>query len=201
MGRILIIEDDRAVQKALERLFEAEGYEGMSADCTYSDSIASCYSGQGTVTGAGMQQEAHFINTSTDPSSVIALGTLKKTQQSGCSLASLNGNFALFGEGTFAPEGTPVLANHVGLITFDGNGKFYGKEAVGISSKPTVQTTFTGTYIVNQNCSVTAEIIPDQEGMPPLHEAGVITGTGINQEVHHIVMDWGWSFVDTLKKQ
>ena len=27
LGRILIIEDDRAIQKALKRLFETEGYE------------------------------------------------------------------------------------------------------------------------------------------------------------------------------
>ncbi len=170
------------------------------ADCTYSDSIASGFSGQGTITGAGMQQQLHFIYSSPDaPSVVIASGTIKKTPQGGCSLASLSGNFGLFGEGTFSPEGSPVLANHVGLATFDGAGHFYGKETVSVGLKPTVQTTFTGTYIVNQNCTVTAEI--DPEGMLPLHEAGVITGTGVDQEVHNIVMDSGWSFVETLKKQ
>ena len=28
MERILVVEDDRAVQKALKRLFEAEGFDG-----------------------------------------------------------------------------------------------------------------------------------------------------------------------------
>jgi hypothetical protein len=175
----------------------ATGTYEVQPDCTYSDYLPSSNThSQGIITGDGMQQEIHFVYTDV---SVFASGTLKKTPQGGCSLASVKGRFGLFGEGTFAPAGTPVKANHVGTVTYDGNGHFSGKETVNVIGTPTFQSDFIGTYTVNTDCTVTAELISPMLG--PLHEAGEITGTGINQEIHTIVTDFGWSFADTLKRQ
>jgi hypothetical protein len=52
---------------------------------------------------------------------------------------------------------------------------------------------------VNEDCTVTAEIMSPTAGV--VHEAGVITGTGVNQEIHLIGLDPGWTFAETLKRQ
>jgi hypothetical protein len=130
---------------------------------------------------------------------VVVADTLKKVRQGKCSLHSLTGTYVLFGEGTFAPAGTPLQNNHVGTVTFYGAGHWSGRETVNIIGTPSFQSDITGTYAVNKDCTATAEIISPTIGV--LHEAGVITGTGINQEVHTIVTDFGWSFADTLKRQ
>jgi hypothetical protein len=150
----------------------------------------------GVITGEGMQEEIHFVYTDV---SVFASGMLKKAPQGACSSHSVAGTFALFGEATFSPTGIPLRSNHVGTITFDGAGKFLGHETVNIIGTPTFESDFTGTYTVNNDCTVTAELVSPTVGV--VHEAGVITGTGIKQEVHTIVMESGWSFADTLKRQ
>jgi hypothetical protein len=150
----------------------------------------------GVIIGDGMQQEIHLVYTD---ASVFVADILKKVRQGECSLESVTGAYALFGEGTFTPAGTPVRNNHVGTITFDGAGHWSGRETVNIIGTPSFQSDITGTYTVNKDCTVTAEIISPTIGV--LHEAGVITGTGIKQEIHTIVTDFGWSFADTLKRQ
>ena len=175
----------------------ATGTYLVNPDCTYSDSVPSTDSnGAGIITGEGTEQEVHFVYTG---GSVLAAGTLKKIRPFACSEHSVKGRFGLFGEGTFAPAGTPLLANHVGIVTFDGFGHFYGQETVNVGGAPTTQTNFTGTYTVTSDCTVTAEIVSPV--MPPIHEAGVITGAGMNLEIHNIVMDPGWTFADTLTPQ
>ena len=87
----------------------------------------------------------------------------------------------------------------MGIVTFDGAGQFTGKDTANIIGTPSFDRDFTGTYNVNADCTVTAEIMSPTGGV--VHEAGVITGTGVNQEIHTIVLDPGWTFVDTLKRQ
>jgi hypothetical protein len=149
----------------------------------------------GVISGNGAQQEIHVVYTD---ASVFFSDTLKKIPEGGCSLDSITGNYALFGEGTFTPAGAALRNNHVGTVTFDGAGHWSGRETVNIIGMSSFQSDITGTYAVNKDCTVTAEIM---SSIGPLHEAGVITGTGINQEVHTIVTDSGWSFADTLKRQ
>lgn len=169
----------------------------VEPDCTYSDYLPDANTHtRGVITGDGMQQEIHIVYTDV---SVFVSETLKKAPQGTCSLHSVKGTFALFGEGTFTPAGTPVRNNHVGTITFDGTGNFSGHETVNIIGTPTFESDFIGTYTVNQDCTVTADILSPTIGL--LHEVGVITRTGINQEIHTIVTNFGWSFADTLKRQ
>lgn len=173
------------------------GTYAVEPDCTYSDYLPSSnLHSKGVIIGDGMKQEIHLVYTD---AWVFGSVTLKKTSQGACSLASIAGSFALFGEGTFTPAGTPVRTNHVGTVTFDGAGHFTGKDTANIIGTPSFDRDFTGTYNVNEDCTVTAEIMSPTAGV--VHEAGVITGTGVNQEIHMIVLDPGWTFAETLKRQ
>jgi hypothetical protein len=169
----------------------------VDPDCTYSDYLPSSnIHSRGIISGDGMQQELHFVYNDVW---VFGSATFKKTPQGACSLASVKGSYALFGEGTFTPAGTPLRTNHVGTVTFDGAGHFAGKDTANILGTPSFDRDFNGTYNVNEDCTVTAEIISPTAGL--VHQAGAITGTGINREIHMIVTDLGWSFADTLKRQ
>jgi hypothetical protein len=67
-------------------------------------------------------------------------------------------------------------------------------------------TTFTGTYTVNPDCTVSHTIngtitTPFGPLTTLIHETGTITGLGDSQEVGLIMTDAGYAFVDTAKKQ
>jgi hypothetical protein len=120
-----------------------------------------------------------------------------------CSLATVQGSYALYGQGTitgslpgFPPP--PILTNHSGIVTFDGVGNFSGSEMASLNGL-IGPATFTGTYTVNPNCTVTAELT-NSLGLT-VHEWGTISGSGALQEVHLIVTDAGWVFDETLKKK
>jgi hypothetical protein len=173
----------------------AAGTYAVNPDCTYSDVVpATDAHRQGTITGEGMLQEIHTVFTD---AWVVGSGTRKKTPPGNCSASTLKGTYALFGQGTIAtPATVPVV--HAGIITFDGRGNFSGHDTGNVGGA-TLPDTFTGTYTVSGDCTLSAVIFTTL--FPPLHEAGVITGVGINQEVHNIMTEAGWVFVDTAKQQ
>jgi hypothetical protein len=75
--------------------------------------------------------------------------------QSGCSAATLNGNYAIYQSG-FTPKnlkGNPDPVADVGVVTFDGTGNFslvYSEAFNGVIS---TGLTGAGTYTVNSDCS------------------------------------------------
>ena len=178
----------------------AEGTYQVNPDCTYSAELTTP-SGvthrAGTITGEGMQQEIHIIFT--DPSSV-AFGTLKKTPQGECSLETLKGDYALFGQGAILPPGVPpILRVTAGVLTFDGKGNFFdGKDTANTNGK-SGPGTFYGTYNVTSECEVSAEI-HTATGLT-LHEQGSVTAQGESKAIHDIFTTPGWVSTDTLRKQ
>lgn len=120
-----------------------------------------------------------------------------------CSVASLQGSYALYGQGTITGEipgfpPPPFPTNHVGIANFDGAGNFSGSETASVNGFAG-PATFTGTYNVNPDCTVTATLT-NSLGLTA-NESGVISGNGQFQEIHLIVTNEGWVFDETLKKQ
>lgn len=173
----------------------------VNPDCTYSDVLTvsggPTFHEVGTITGQGIFQELHIIDI--DPWFINVL-TLKKTPSGRCSLATLKGGYALFGQGMVVPgpPTPPFPVAHSGIVGFDGKGSFSGGETSN-SSGVFVPSTFTGTYTVNPDCTVSA-VINFSDGSV-LHEAGTITGVGPFQEVHNIITDAGFVFADAVKRQ
>lgn len=109
----------------------------------------------------------------------------------GCSNATLNGNYGVFEQGTFIgpiPEGLPFPPPPFpyaveGVATFtDGNIAAYGPGNVdGIFA----ETTYTGTYNVSADCTVSGEIKSLATGITFGFE-GTITGSGMQREIHYI---------------
>ncbi|MBZ5682694.1 MAG: hypothetical protein LAO24_21580 [Acidobacteriia bacterium] len=149
----------------------------------------------GTITGSGILQEIHFVVT--DPG-VVAYGTDKRIPPGGCSLASLKGSYALFGQGTVTAYTPPALIAHAGVLSYDGRGKFAGKDTIALNGT-TVPDTFTGTYTVTADCTVSVEIFSTAVGV--VHELGRVTGDGKSREVHLIVTDPGFMVVEATRKQ
>ena len=85
----------------------------------------------------------------------LGIATTAKAQGPQCSNASLQGTYAQKGTGviTAPPDMAGPLAN-VGTLTFDGNGNVTGV-LVNSLNGTTVQTTETGTYKVNSDCTGT----------------------------------------------
>ena len=93
-----------------------------------------------------------------------------------CSLATLRGTYGLYGGGT-AFVGTPQVAQEVdiGIFTADGKGNAAG--SVTFSPNGTIiRTKFTGSYLVNADCTATVTIHDDLG--ETLHEEGVIFDGG-----------------------
>jgi hypothetical protein len=195
----------------------ATGTYTVYPDCTYSDENTPYPSGPvshhwGTITGEELSQQVDYIYT--DPW-LVASGTLRKIVPWGCSSRTLKGTYEIFGHGTDTSTTIPIpgfpsppfpLA-HVGVFTADGAGHFSGHdvEKVDVAATP---TTFTGTYTVDPDCTVSFTFT-DTVPLPPpigpfittIHETGTITGWGDSQEVHVIMTDAGYVFVDTVKRQ
>jgi hypothetical protein len=97
----------------------------------------------------------------------------------GCSVASLIGTFAYTGSGTITspPEIAGPVAE-VGTQTFDGRGATMGTAM--LSSDGNVSPiTFTGTYLVNPDCTGTMTLQVSIPGVPafPLHVYFVLDNT------------------------
>ncbi|MDT8070723.1 MAG: hypothetical protein ROO76_21390 [Terriglobia bacterium] len=146
----------------------------------------------GTIMGEGMTQTIYI--TYTDAARVQS-GVLKRTPVSGCSNRTIKGNYGLFGQGSLGPPVLPsfVPVAHIGKFDADGTGSFFGSETFKLASTAG-NDSFTASYNVNSDCSVSAEITTDTGEV--IHENGVITGEGTFQEIHLIVTNPGWVFPD-----
>ncbi len=177
----------------------ATGTYTVNPDCTYSGELTSpdgtTFHFVGTITGTGRLQETHYLIT--DPG-WVALGTVKRIQPESCSVSTLKGSYSLFGEGTVTAYTPPAPMSHVGIVTYDGAGRFFGSDTIMLNGT-LVPDTFTGTYTVSSDCTVSVEITSTAVGI--VHELGRITGEGKNREVHLIVTDPGFVFLETTKKQ
>lgn len=181
-----------------------KGTYTVSPDCTYSDEFAPgpglLLHTAGTISGRGMFQEIHYIGTDTG---IVMSGTSKKAQVR-CSLETLKGKYALFGQGTVIGQlpnlpAPPFPVSRNGDITFDGAGNFSGELTASVKGVIVPGVTFTGTYTVDSDCTTSA-VITNSLGQVA-HEAGGISGNAEFREVHLIVTDPGWFFSDAAKKQ
>jgi len=173
----------------------ATGTYTVNSDCTYSDEVPSTDSHRvGVISGHGMLQELHVMFTDFW---VVGSGIRKKTPPGRCSSDTLKGAYAIFGQGT-APG--PVPLAHTGLASADGNGNLSGEDTQNIGGTAT-PSTFTGTYSVNADCTVSTTSFDISGNYPPTNEFGVITGDGIDQEVWSIITDPGYIFVDKAKRK
>lgn len=99
----------------------------------------------------------------------------------GCSLASLNGIYAVGRQGTIiASLGSPFPAppfpfGEAGIATFNGAWTFFGKTTVNAGGL-ILTPTFTGTYTVNSDCTGTVTVNSNL-GLT-LHNAIVVTKGG-----------------------
>jgi hypothetical protein len=70
-----------------------------------------------------------------------------------CSNATLHGTYVFSGAGFIGTASIPFAVS--GLEVFNGNGTSSGFATTVIEGQPISRTTFTGTYTVNPNCTVT----------------------------------------------
>jgi hypothetical protein len=174
------------------------GTYNVNPDCTYSGE----HTGDGetlhfvgTITGSGMLQQMRFVVT--DPG-WVALGIDKKIQPAPCSLSTLKGSYALFGQGTITALTPPAPISHVGTVTYDGRVRFFGSDTIMLNGTM-IPDTFTGTYTVTEECMISVDIASTAVGV--VHETGWIVGQGKSTEVHLIVTDPGFLFQEATRKQ
>ncbi len=173
----------------------------VDPECTYTETFVANPPGgaplhvSGVITGHGTFREIHYIYT--DLGRVIS-GVAKKTPPGGCSLTTLQGKYAVFGNGTILiPGQSPLPVNHVGPFSADGRGHISGAEDLSLGGMA-LQDTFTAEATVDPECTVTL-VITDSTGLV-VHEWGTLTGEGRFQEYHAIVTDLGWVFAESFKK-
>ena len=170
------------------------GTYGVNPDCTYWGE----HSGMqftGTIADRGSNQVLHFVVT--NPGFVV-LGEDKPVPAGGCSPATLKGSYALYGEGTIAVGGPPAPMVHVGTANYDGAGNAWGSDTIMFAGGPPVNDTWTATYTVTSDCTVSLEI---SSTVGVVHEVGRIVGEGESREVHLIVTDPGWMVQETTVRQ
>ena len=61
-----------------------------------------------------------------------------------------------------------------------------------------LQNPFTGAFVVNADCTVSAEV---QDAIGTAHLTGVLVGQGANQEVRFLITDPGSVLVGTIKRK
>lgn len=105
-----------------------------------------------------------------------------QNQNGGCSLASLNGAYAVERQGTILAQLLPVLPpppasfGEASIAHFNGAGSFFGSATVNIGGA-VASPAFTGTYTVNSDCTGTVTVSVPSFGLT-LHEAIVVIGGG-----------------------
>jgi len=150
----------------------------VNPDCTVSATITDAFATPGaagltpiqasvTFEGVVVQNfnELNLVQTGTAATGAVV--TLRRTKQfNACGNDSLTGTFGLAASGVSTaaatPGGTPVATpfNLFGRINADGTG-FLVQDSVGLAS-PLTQRRFTGTYVVNADCTGTAILVgPD----------------------------------------
>ncbi len=98
----------------------------------------------------------------------------------GCSLASLNGPYAVARQGTVVVQlpnlpAPPAPFAEVAIAHFDGAGTFFGSASVNIGGVA-LNVPFTGTYTVNSDCTGN-NTVNTNLGIT-LHQAFVVIGGG-----------------------
>jgi hypothetical protein len=174
------------------------GTYAVNSDCTYSGDLTGggvTFHFVGTIAGEGMLRETHYVIT--DPG-WFAPGTVKKIRPAACSVATLKGSYALFGEGTITAYSPSQPITHVGIVTYDGAGNFTGQDTIMLNGA-LIPDTFTGTYTVAEDCMIAVDIASTAVGV--VHEKGWIVGHGKSTEVHLIVTDPGFVFSEITKMQ
>jgi hypothetical protein len=174
------------------------GTYAVNSDCTYSGDLTGggvTFHFVGTITGAGMLQEMHYVIT--DPG-WFAPGTVKRIRPAACSLATLKGSYALFGEGTVTAFDPSQPITHVGMVIYDGAGKFFGSDTIMLNGA-LVPDSFTGTYRITRECMISVDIVSSAVGV--VHEQGWIVGQGKSKEVHLVVTDPGFVFREATRKK
>ena len=112
---------------------------------------------------------------------IVGLATAVVRADGGCSVASLNGPYAVARQGTLVTS-VPALGlvapapwAESALAVFNGAGTFSGKATVNIGGA-VVNPTFTGTYTVNSDC--TGDLTVNSNVGVSLHEAFIVIGGG-----------------------
>ena len=100
---------------------------------------------------------------------------------SGCSLASLNGRYAIEGQGAVVAQlpgfpAPPAPQGEVAIATVNGAGSFSGSATLNIGGLVLNSVAFTGNYTVNSDCTGTATVNTSL-GLT-LHNAIVVIGGG-----------------------
>jgi hypothetical protein len=179
----------------------------VKPDCSYSDKFSPLPGldahHSGIIVGHGMFQEIQFMYT--DPF-VFATGTAKKTPPRGCSQETLEGTYAVLGQGTdvsipLPPFTPPFPMGHVAKLTADGGGHVSGAGTEDTNGF-TFPATYAGTYTVSSDCAVSFVIEDTALGTTmsiPLQ--GMITREGRFQEIHTVVTGPGQVFSDTMRKE
>lgn len=122
------------------------------------------------------------IQTATLPAAIalMAFAGAVRAQNNGCTNETLRGNYAFTVSGQILnSDGTTTTRNGVALTYFDGAGNLTQEDYVmsltpghtppgGIDTAPAFRTNETGTYVVNADCTGSAEI-----DMPP-HPGGAV---------------------------
>lgn len=179
------------------------GTYNVNPDCTFSSEFphfGSISHRAGVITAEGIKQEIHNMY---EDVWWVASGAIKKMPEGSCSLATLNGTYALFGNGTMSTPpliGFPTVTQvaQVGILTFDGAGNFSGQDTTNKNGAVVPDAQFTGAYNVNSDCTASATFHTIDGD---IHEEGVITGAEDFLEFRGIFTDVGWAFAQTLKKQ
>jgi len=101
-------------------------------------------------------------------------------ENTGCSLATLNGLYSVEGQGTVLAQlpglpAPPFPFDEVGIDSFNGAGTWYGHVTVNFGGV-VLPVTVTGTYTINGDCTGT-RIINTSLGLVA-HEAIVVTAGG-----------------------
>jgi hypothetical protein len=125
---------------------------------------------------------------------------MRKQNATGCSNATLTGDYAITLAGFGTPPSRPVPANSTvpvafaGLVTFDGAGNFTGSFTMSHNGDISTLPSEAGSYTVNSDC--TGSITDDTTGT---HFATVILAGGT--EAFGIETDNGTAAIFDAKKQ
>lgn len=170
------------------------GTYAVGADCTYTDSVPSVMMQRaGVIVGEGTNQEVHTIST---VSWIVATGTRTKMTVGNCSVGDLKGEYLLASQGVLGPPNARQPLANVGLITYNGRGNLYGHATVNVAGT-IVPNPFTGTYDVDADCSVSAEVV---DAIGTAHLTGVLVGQGANQAMRFLITEPGTVLVGTVKR-
>jgi len=130
---------------------------------------------------------------------IAAASVGAQSTQSTCSSATLKGTYGTWEQGTVVAQlpGLPTppfpFVNAV-IATYDGAGNFSGS-FTGSFGGVTVPGTFSGTYVVNPDCTYSDQFTPAPLGVV-VHHAGTITGGELLRQINYIYTDsllvvWG----------